>query len=201
MKHKSRCKYTICHMFKATKSVLLLNTCFKENRDFFIHCKARNTTYGIRLMCTICVRKKDISNNNTPKVGWRACHGVSEISESWCCLMWSSHQVQTSESRLAHSSQPWTGCTMPEPEVVKFSKSRNELLMLLETRENNRSLRQLPLLNVDCFLIKCRQNQMMSEEFLPCATLEIVQETARNTCILGSPSGFLMPIAAVHWSL
>lgn len=82
MKHKLRCRYTICHIFKATKSVLLLNTCFKETRDFFIHCKARNTVYGIRLTCTMCVRKKDINNNNTPKVGRRACHGVSEIQVS-----------------------------------------------------------------------------------------------------------------------
>lgn len=121
------------------------------------------------------------------KVGRRACHEVSDISESWCCFLSTWHQVQISESCLAHSSQPWTGRTMPEPEVVKFSKSRNESLMLLETRENNGSLRQLPLLNVNCFLIKCRQNQMMSEEFHPCATLEILQWTAKKCIYFGQP--------------
>lgn len=39
---------------------------------------------------------------------------------------------------------------------------------------------------------------MMSEEFLPCATLEIVQQTAGSAYILGNVSVFAMPIASVH---
>lgn len=81
-----------------------------------------------------------------------------------------------------------------EPEVVQLKTSRNEPLMLLETRENNRSLRQLPLLNVNCFLIKCRQNQMMSEEFLPCATLEIVQQRQEAHTFWGAFLGFSCPL-------
>lgn len=144
-------------------------------------------------------KKNTTNNDKMPKVaegawdrGWnKAC----------CCLLqpclrcrWlraASHSL-SSPSRLYNDGA----------EGVKFRKSRNEPLMLLETRENNRSLRQLSLLNVNCFLIKCRQNQMMSEEFLPCATLEIVQQTAGSAYILGNVSVFAMPIASVHvtWS-
>lgn len=166
MKHNFCSKYAVCHVFKALKPVLLLTMCIKENGGFSIHCKGRNTARVTRLTRKIRVGK-NVNDNNTPKVGRRAWQGTSERSESCCCLVWSPHQAQISESRLAHSSQPWAGPTMREPEVVKFSRSRNEPLTLLETRENNRSLRQLPLLNVNCFLIKCRQNQKNSSPVPP----------------------------------